>query len=214
MKMRSLRLRAAAALAVFTAVTASADVIVGSLKTKEGLPMAGETITFYVSAPYSLIGSQLTDAAGNFTFNDPVSEGQLRCVAVSKPGWAIATGPGSNTNPVCVNAGFGPVNFIAERPGVNGIKVIGGARGFVNPDRGETASIIVIPDSRTITTKIYTSRGKLVLTKTTTATIGLQHEIVWDGRNSDGQKVSSGIYIANVKGSGLNMTGKIAIVRN
>lgn len=213
----------ALALLIFAVATASADGITYHVRTKEEKPLPGETVIFYVVAPYFLISSQTTDAAGDVTFTDNVSAGQYRCIEIlAKKGWTFSGTSldrpfgfgGFNANPMCGNLFGGETFYWGDRVGVDPIKVIGGSHGYVNPGRGETAKLIIMPDSTVITTKIYTNRGKLLVTKSTTAIPGLQHEISWDGRNSDGQIVSSGIYLARITGSGLNLTAKIAIVRD
>lgn len=183
--------------------------------------MPGETATFYIDSPYTLLTSQTTDAAGNCTLTDLVAIGQYRCVEVVKPGWTFSITnsepylyPDYPTSRVCTGLHSNEYFFWGQRVGGTSVKVIGGARGYVNPNRNETATIVFAPPfSGLVTIKIYNARGNLVVTKTKFAIPKIQNTVEWDARNAEGQKVASGIYTAHVSGSQLNYTIKIAVVR-
>jgi hypothetical protein len=228
MTTRALLLHAAAVvLVLFVAAVTRAETFSIQLKTQERTPMVGETLELYLVAPFTAIAVAVTDAGGNVTFTDNVFVGQNRCHLIrAKTGWSFKgtgindvapiLGSSGNSSPFCVNNFDAMHYFWGERVVPDKINIIGGQRGYVNPDRNETAIIVVIPllVADMVTVKIYTSRGKLVATKVKMMLPNIKNEIVWDARNSDGRMVSSGIYIAHVSGAGINTTRKIAIVRN
>ncbi|MCK4856897.1 MAG: T9SS type A sorting domain-containing protein, partial [candidate division Zixibacteria bacterium] len=74
---------------------------------------------------------------------------------------------------------------------------------FSNPLIGETMVLT-----------IYTLTGEEVFTLTLTAAEATADALVWDGRNSSGQMVLNGVYLAvlNVEGKGEVRT-KIAVVK-
>lgn len=212
---------------IFAAASASAETFTVALKKPDRTPLPGHTVTFYLVAPHTVLDAKTTDSAGNVSFTDNAFVGQNRCVTVANQqgflfntthevDWPPESSFSFQGNLSC-SGGFGP-NFYfwgQRNPLGPKVTVYGGANGFVNPDRNETASIAFIAFiSEIVTVRIYTSRGKLVATKTKAVVPLLQSEIVWDARNSEGQLVSSGIYIAKISGSGLNSTKKIAVVRN
>jgi len=65
----------------------------------------------------------------------------------------------------------------------------------------------------TLSVKVYTQTGTLVKTVFNGAVPAGKGTIDWDGTNSKGSKVASGIYFIKVSGAGLNAVEKIAIVR-
>ena len=192
------------------------------LKTQAGVPLAGKTVIFYLmSSPFTVIDSQITDATGSCTITDNTYVGQTRCIKVADmPGWTFDPCQYSACAPYpsCSSSYSGDLSFWGKLIlDINtSIKVFGGANGYVNPNLNEVATIVVDPpNGGVVTLKIYTLRGKLVVTKTQSITPHLQNSITWDARDTDGKTVASGIYIAHVSGAGLNNpTAKIAVVKN
>lgn len=214
----------AAAMALMLAGNSAwAETIVVQVKTPDGTPMPGETVTFSVAAGNTLLDTGITDAAGKVTFIDNAFVGQNRCYLVAqKPNWVIGYtgsqppifGTYYGSNSVCSPA-ISLVHFYGQRLIGNGVRVVGGANGYVNPNRDETAKMIFVPAiPGDVTVNIYTSRGKLVASKTEAVIARVQNEIAWDGRSADGQIVASGIYIAHLSGAGISATKKFAVVRN
>ena len=64
-----------------------------------------------------------------------------------------------------------------------------------------------------LTIKIYTVTGNLIKTVFSGVAPAGKGTIDWDGTNSGGAKVASGIYYIKANGPGLNKTDKIAVVR-
>ena len=93
---------------------------------------------------------------------------------------------------------------------------------FPNPFNNQTTIKYDIPSLMVNTVDveihIYNTLGKLVRTIDEGANLPGQHTIIWDGKNDDGEKVSSGVYFyqlrAKVDGqSDYNKTKKMVIVR-
>jgi hypothetical protein len=94
------------------------------------------------------------------------------------------------------------------------VKVRGGENGFIDPGKGEEAKIsFKATEAGTVTMKIFTLKGQLVWEGTKEMTGEGEDYIKWACTNSGGQVVSSGVYIVDVTGAGINMKKKIAIVR-
>jgi hypothetical protein len=95
-------------------------------------------------------------------------------------------------------------------------KIIGGANGWVEPDKGETVTIMLNPiTSDKVKISIYTLSGQLVWTKDIEieSTRGVESDITWDCTNNSGEKIASGIYVAHIKGAGIDVKKKIAVIR-
>jgi hypothetical protein len=94
--------------------------------------------------------------------------------------------------------------------------VIGGINGWVEPDAGESARIMLNPSvAGKVTVSIYNLSGQLVWVEAMeiVGDIRNQTEVVWPCMNAAGQKVASGIYVVNARGAGIDMKKKIAVIR-
>ena len=93
------------------------------------------------------------------------------------------------------------------------VLVQGGAKGYANPAKGEQVIIhFKAAGPGTVTVKIFTLQGQIIR-ELTRYTDGSEDQLSWDCRNTDGSMVASGLYIAHVKGPGLEETKKIAVVK-
>jgi len=94
------------------------------------------------------------------------------------------------------------------------VSVIGGAKGFVNPGKGEKLSIYVKTTAAgNIKTSIFDGKGRLVR-EYNMSTDGAQATVVqWDGKDSAGRNVPSGIYLIHVVGPGVNITKRTVIIK-
>jgi flagellar hook assembly protein FlgD len=61
--------------------------------------------------------------------------------------------------------------------------------------------------------KVYTQAGALVKTLLDGGVPAGRGSVDWDGTNSDGSEVVSGIYFVKGKGAGLDKVVKIAVIR-
>jgi len=159
-------------------------------------------------------------------------------LSISNPTLHYTTESGKTviTGQVSLNPGFA-----ARYPGVGTVyleifgrdhmgKVISlGVSGAINLSTNKSDlvtynNILKDPGDRTIvkydllaagnlTIKIYTVTGSLVKTVFSGGVSAGKGTIDWDGTNSNGSKVASGIYYIVAKGPGLNKTDKIAVVR-
>ena len=180
----------------------------------------GQIFTFYIKNPYTLIATAAADGAGNVTFDDTISQGQLRCIEVTpQPRNTYINNSGQYPGErVCANS-FGAANFIGSFFGSFGAAapatIFGGANGYVNPDLNETFNIVLIPpEAGEVTVRFYTLRGRLIATRVKTASPSIGTTIEWDCKDSSQKIVSTGAYLVHVSGAGINYKTKIAIVRN
>jgi DNA-binding beta-propeller fold protein YncE len=98
--------------------------------------------------------------------------------------------------------------------GADEVKIQGGEEGYINPDRGDKARVVMNPSSSgTIKIKVYNMMGRLVNEFTQEVVGNTTNIISWDCKNSKDEYVTSGIYIMVIEGCGINAKKKIAIVR-
>jgi hypothetical protein len=164
-----------------------------------------------------VIANTVADDSGNFTFDDPVYAGQARCLQVQPHG-----GYSVDPSVICASDFSSGPRFLVTQVASSAVTVYGGAHGYVNPNLGERASIVVVPtDNGTATVTIVTLRGKHVVTLRQAVTLDqgfsppvpFQNEIFWDCRDSNGSIVPSGIYLAHVVAPGIDAKQKIAVVK-
>ncbi len=92
--------------------------------------------------------------------------------------------------------------------------ITGGAGGYFNPSKGENTLVGVRPlNSGTININIYSMSGDLIKENSITGTSGQTSTFAWDGKNKDGKTVSSGIYLIQITGGGLDVTKKTVLIR-
>ena len=82
-----------------------------------------------------------------------------------------------------------------------------------NPMAGEqvTFSYSVIPGH--VSLKIYSLRGTLVRTMVDQDESAGDYTVTWDGRDTDGEIVASGIYLVNFESNQNKSTKKVAVVK-
>lgn len=92
--------------------------------------------------------------------------------------------------------------------------VSGGARGYVDTGLGEKFTVHVwATGSGKITLQIYNSRGIKVRDLAKDTAGGFPDFIEWDGANSSGKFLPSGVYPALVKAPGVRARVSLVIVR-
>ena len=84
---------------------------------------------------------------------------------------------------------------------------------FPNPFNIETQIRYSLPETRKVVLRIYDIRGRLVRTLMDAEQTAGTHTIRWDGRDSDGFVVSSGIYIYFLKAGNDVATKKMTIIK-
>ncbi|MBU4305728.1 MAG: T9SS type A sorting domain-containing protein [Candidatus Omnitrophica bacterium] len=109
---------------------------------------------------------------------------------------------------------IGETTLIIKSTATGTVSVVGGARGFVNPANGEKLSIgTKATAAGTIKTSIFDGKGKLVR-EYSMSTDGTQTTVVqWNGRDSSGRNVSSGVYLIHVEGPGINITKRTVMIK-
>jgi flagellar hook assembly protein FlgD len=76
-------------------------------------------------------------------------------------------------------------------------------RNYPNPFQlgpGSTKFVVLTNEAGTVDIRIYDAGGQFVTSFSRTVTGAGRSEVVWDGHNSQGSLVSSGLYIARVHG--------------
>lgn len=87
------------------------------------------------------------------------------------------------------------------------------ARNFPNPFNPSTKIEFNLPVKSQVELKIYNVRGELVKTLLNESRIAGTQSVVWDGRNSTGQSVSSGVYFYSLKAGSYEKMEKMTLVK-
>ncbi|NOZ57345.1 MAG: T9SS type A sorting domain-containing protein, partial [Calditrichaeota bacterium] len=84
--------------------------------------------------------------------------------------------------------------------------------GYPNPFNARTVFVYRVPAGK-FSLSIYDVRGHLVRRVTGQSTTGELGRVVWDGRDSLGQSVATGVYVVRLQASGQVATRKVVLVR-
>jgi hypothetical protein len=83
-----------------------------------------------------------------------------------------------------------------------------------NPTQGQQATVkYAVSAAGQLTVKLYTVTGRLVATLYDGPVTAGKGSLVWNGTNTAGNVVASGIYVVRAVGPGLNTTQKIAVIK-
>ncbi len=84
---------------------------------------------------------------------------------------------------------------------------------FPNPFNPQTSIRYTVPSSGHVSLRVYDQRGRLVRTLVDGAQKEGERVVVWDGRADDGARVSSGIYLYQLKAGELVEQHKMTLVK-
>ena len=84
---------------------------------------------------------------------------------------------------------------------------------YPNPFNPSTSIRYVLPRSGKVSLRIYDQRGRLVRTLVDGAEEAGEWTVVWDGRSEDGMRVSSGVYLYQLKAGELVEHRKMTLVK-
>lgn len=178
--------------------------ISGRLVSTRGHLLEGAVVTLTGDADKA----DTTDAEGFYSFSG-LPTGDYR-TEPSKAGYDFS--PASRSyNPLDADRRL--QNFIATTLS-GSVRVVGGANGYVEPERGETATVTVVPRvSGNVRVIVYTLRGEIVFEVNQPVEMDEENTFEWDCKNQGGQVVAPGVYVLKVDGAGMSVTRKIAVVR-
>ncbi|MFQ6104912.1 MAG: FlgD immunoglobulin-like domain containing protein [Candidatus Glassbacteria bacterium] len=90
------------------------------------------------------------------------------------------------------------------------------SQNFPNPFNPSTAILLNIPggseEKQKVNLIIYDLRGRVVKILIDNQLHAGSHKFIWDGKNEDGQKVSSGIYFCTLKSRDVTTTKKMVLI--
>jgi hypothetical protein len=82
-----------------------------------------------------------------------------------------------------------------------------------NPFAAETAINYALPTAQHVVIRVYNVNGRLIRTLTDTAMPAGSHTASWDGRDTDGRELSSGIYFFKFAAGGIEKTNRLLKLR-
>jgi hypothetical protein len=84
---------------------------------------------------------------------------------------------------------------------------------YPNPFNPTTTITYSIPRANIVTIRIYDVAGRLVNTLYDSYQDVGEHRIIWNGRNSEGINVSSGMYVSEIRYEGSILTRKMMMLK-
>jgi hypothetical protein len=150
----------------------------------------------------SNLGSTTNDADGNFgpPFAGPLPSADLRAVRFNKAATALSTTNANDYNLTAAAAQFvnnnGDTYLVQSNP--TGVPDLSGGpellQNVPNPFNPTTSIDFNLSGPTRATLRIYDARGALVITLLDRDVPGGPRRVTWDGRDSQGRRVSSGVY--------------------
>lgn len=127
--------------------------------------------------------------------------------------WEILTSTASRSENPDNTYGYG----LPDGPAAAGIDIqpetieFGGA--YPNPFMFRTSFDLEVPPGEPVTVRIFDCRGVLVSELPASAMLDGGGTLVWDGTNSEGSRVATGVYFARISGRGFDRTVKLLLIR-
>ena len=87
------------------------------------------------------------------------------------------------------------------------------AQNYPNPFNSATSIDYHLPKYEIVNLNIYTITGKNILALVNNFQTAGIHKAKWDGKDKYGKKVSSGVYIYQLRSGGKSLTGKLLLIR-
>jgi hypothetical protein len=87
------------------------------------------------------------------------------------------------------------------------------AQNTPNPFMGETRIDLEVARASRVSVKVYDTLGRLVCTLSDRLLDAGRYSLTWDGRNSDGERVSGGVYFYKIKAGAYSATRKMLMLR-
>jgi len=213
----------------FLATSTPANALDFLIQEENGKPFHS-AVRFYLQSTNALISSGTTDSQGLIQFDTTILAGQCRCVEpVPQANWSFFSLGGCGTGNGSCQSGFDRACRLTFNPCGNpsgnvfratrtnfkvSPTVFGGTRGYINPNAGESAQIVIKPDGNGYAKfEIYNLSGRVVSSFQKYLKRNTQNVVTWNGRNNNGVLVPSGVYILNIDHDGKNTKTKIAVMR-
>ncbi len=84
---------------------------------------------------------------------------------------------------------------------------------YPNPFNPETTISFNVQKAGPVSLNVYNSKGQLVKTLVNDSRSAGTHNVVWNGQNNKGQKVSSGLYFYKIKNAGKSQMKKMVLMK-
>ncbi len=84
---------------------------------------------------------------------------------------------------------------------------------YPNPFNPETQIIFYLPETGKVRLSVYNLKGQLVKILADEVLLAGENRFIWDGRNENGRKVSSGVYLVQLRKSNEIVSKKIMLIK-
>ncbi|RKY99838.1 MAG: hypothetical protein DRQ04_06955, partial [Candidatus Hydrothermota bacterium] len=84
---------------------------------------------------------------------------------------------------------------------------------YSNPPRGRVLVEYSVPCGGEVVLEVYDVSGRRVRELVRGEVARGEHRMEWDGRDSEGRLLSSGVYFLRLEGMGMRAVGKMVLVR-
>ena len=84
---------------------------------------------------------------------------------------------------------------------------------YPNPFNPETTLVYGVPAQRQVLIQVFDARGQVIVTLVDERRDGGFHPVRWDGTDSAGRAVASGVYFARLISDGRTLTKSMTLIR-
>jgi hypothetical protein len=154
----------------------------------------------------------LNQSASTITADDATVQQETNAVVVNLPDWQVRF-PLDPIQKTLVRRNTGSSSGDGKRSdNVNPLD-LQLYQNYPNPFNGTATISFDLQHQSLIRVLIYSSQGSLVRRLVDTENKAGFHTIVWDGKNDQGQRCASGIYICHIESDGKSQSNKMAYIR-
>jgi hypothetical protein len=150
-------------------------------------------------------GGSWADGPGmNESFEVTITEAGYYCLAV----WKAKSDDLIKSGQYQLRFGNGLTPVGDEVPTVTAL-----SNAYPNPFNPQTTIVFALADPQRTELAIYDLQGSLVRTLVSESLNSGRHEIVWNGKNNQGQQVASGVYMARLRAGKVSQMKKLVLVK-
>lgn len=84
---------------------------------------------------------------------------------------------------------------------------------FPNPFNPKTTISFALGNNEQVNLAVYDISGRLVKTLVDSKMVAGDHEVVWNGKDSNGQRVASGVYLYKMTAGDFSSTDKMLMLK-
>jgi hypothetical protein len=178
---------------------------------------AGATIEAFSAISNAKVGSFTMKADGKFGFMPVYADGDDADAGLKPGGQFYLTVDGTKTKEAFTWTSNGDRMVVASLSSGNSTGTLPDGfslnQNYPNPFNPTTTISFTVPVNTRARIEIYNVLGALIAVPYDDAVLAGEHSILWDGRNQNGEAVSSGVYLYKLISDGYSEARKMMLLK-